>query len=132
MKILLAYDGEDPARRALATAASIAKAMGGTIDVISVVPVRTGRSPIDPWDDREVHDSELLDAHTRLADLGIASRLLEPAGDPAEEIEAAARSGAYDMVVLGSRRQGALGRMLQGSVSEHVATHTDTTVVIAR
>jgi nucleotide-binding universal stress UspA family protein len=108
------------------------KLMGATLDVISVVPVRTGRSPIDPWDDRAIHDSELKDARARLADLGIPVRLLEPAGDPAEEIEAAARIGGYDMVVLGSRRNGALARMLQGSVSEHVATHTDATVVIAR
>jgi nucleotide-binding universal stress UspA family protein len=132
MKILLAYDGGEPARRALDTAASIAKAMGATLDVISVVPFRTGRSPIDPWDDREVHDTELKDAKVRLADLGIFARLLEPAGEPAEEIETAAKSGGYDMVVIGSRRQGVLGRILQGSVSQHVATHTDATVVIAR
>ena len=130
MKILLAYDGGEPARRALETAASIAKAMGGSVDVISVVPMHPGRVPIDPWDDRSVHDQELRDAHTRLADQGIATRLLEPAGDPAHEIELAARD--YDMIVVGARRQGALGRMLQGSVSAHVATHADATVVVAR
>lgn len=131
MKILLAYDGGAPAQRALTTAAGIATAMGGSVDVISVVPMHPGRAPIDPWDDREVHDRELREAHQRLADLGITTRLLEPAGDPAHEIEAAAETGGYDMVVLGSRRQNALNRMLQGSVSEHVATHADTTVVIA-
>jgi nucleotide-binding universal stress UspA family protein len=131
MKILLAYDGGEPARRALNTAAAIAKAMGASVDVISVVPVHSGRSPIDPWDDREVHATELLDAKARLADLGIQARLFEPAGDPAEEIEIATKAAAYDMVVIGSRRQGALGRMLQGSVSEHVASHADATVVIA-
>jgi len=132
MKILLAYDGGEPARRALSTAAGIAKAMGAGLDVISVIPIRGGRSRIDPWDDLEEHTSELLDAKARLADLGLACSLLEPAGDPAEEIETAATSGDYDMVVIGSRRKGALGRMLQGSVSEHVATHTDATVVVAR
>jgi nucleotide-binding universal stress UspA family protein len=132
MKILLAYDGGEPAQRALTTAASIAKAMGSELDVISVVPMRSGRAPIDPWDDREVHDRELVDARSRLADLGMTGRILEPVGDPAEEIELAAKAGGYDMVVIGSRRQGLLGRMLQGSVSEHVATHTDATVVVAR
>lgn len=132
MKILLAYDGGEPARRALAKAADIAKAMGGSIDVISVVPLHAGRAPIDPWDDRETHDEELREAHGSLAALGIATRLLEPIGDPAHTIESVAREGGYDMVVLGSRRQSVLGRMLQGSVSEHVATHADATVVIAR
>jgi nucleotide-binding universal stress UspA family protein len=32
--------------------------------------------------------------------------------------------------VLGSRGLGAIDRMLQGSVSEHVATHAEATVVI--
>jgi nucleotide-binding universal stress UspA family protein len=33
---------------------------------------------------------------------------------------------------VGSRGLGTFGRMLQGSVSEHVATHARATVVIAR
>jgi nucleotide-binding universal stress UspA family protein len=131
MKILLAYDGGAPARRALSTAANIAKAMGATLDVVSVVPVHPGRVPIDPWDDREVHAAELRQAQKRLADLGIASRLIEPGGDPSVEIERVAKEGGYDMVVVGSRRQSVLGRMLQGSVSEHVAMHSEATVVIA-
>ncbi len=132
MKILLAYDGGEPARHALDTAARLATAMGGTIDVISVVPVHTGRAPIDPWDDRDVHLRELEDARARLNQLGIPCRLLIPGGDPAEEIEATAKAGDYDTIVVGSRRQGVLGRMLQGSVSEHVATHAEATVVVAR
>lgn len=132
MKILLAYDGGEPAMRALKTAAGIATAMGGTVDVVSVVPLHPGRAPIDPWDDREIHDQELREAQSRLGDMGLTARLLEPVGDPAETIETIARDGAYDMVVLGSRRQGVVGRVLQGSVSEHVATHADATVVIAR
>ena len=38
----------------------------------------------------------------------------------------------FDTIVLGSRGLGTFGRMLQGSVSEHVATHARATVVIAR
>lgn len=37
-----------------------------------------------------------------------------------------------DTVVIGTRGLGAIGRMLQGSVSEHVATHASTTAVVAR
>ena len=42
------------------------------------------------------------------------------------------RAGKFDTVVIGSRGLGALDRMLQGSVSEHVATHADATVIVAR
>jgi nucleotide-binding universal stress UspA family protein len=132
VKILLAYDGGEPARRALVTAADIVKAMGGSVDVISVIPFHPGRMPIDPWDDRPVHDAELREAKTRLAELGVPCRVHEPAGDPALEIEKAARNGDYDIVVLGSRGLSSLSRFLQGSVSEHVATHSEKTVVIAR
>jgi len=59
MKILLAYDGGEPAKRALHQAATMAKAMNAAVDVVSVVPVHPGRVPVDPWDDREVHDAEL-------------------------------------------------------------------------
>lgn len=134
MKILLAYDGGEPADRALKTAARMATAMGGSVDVISVVPFHSGRVPVDPWDDRTVHLAELEKARQRLEEMGVPCKLLIPipAGEPAPEIEAAAREGDYDMIVVGSRRQGVLGRVLLGSVSEHVATHADATVVIAR
>ena len=42
------------------------------------------------------------------------------------------QSDRDDMVVLGSRGLGLVSRALQGSVSEHVATHAHATVVIAR
>ncbi len=45
MKILLAYDGGEPARHALDRAVELAKATGSTIDVVSVVPERDGHSP---------------------------------------------------------------------------------------
>jgi nucleotide-binding universal stress UspA family protein len=132
MRILLAYDGSEPAKRALTMAATMTKALGASLDVVSVVPFQAGRAPIAPWDDGEVHDLELLDAKTRLHDLGVSCRLYEPVGDPAHEIERIAAEGRYAMVVVGSRRQGVVGRILQGSVSEHLATHSDATVVIAR
>jgi nucleotide-binding universal stress UspA family protein len=58
--------------------------------------------------------------------------MYEPAGDPAPTFEKIAEEGGYDMVVVGSRGLGLLSRALQGSVSEHVATHSKTTVVVAR
>ena len=40
--------------------------------------------------------------------------------------------GRFDTIVVGSRGLGAVFRLLRGSVSEHVAIHANTTVVIAR
>jgi nucleotide-binding universal stress UspA family protein len=100
--------------------------------VVSVVPVHPGRAPVDPWDDGTVHAQELLEARKLFADAGIEVDVLEPFGDPAKTIERTAADGGYDTIVMGSRHLGAVGRLLQGSVSEHVVTHADATVVIAR
>lgn len=131
-KILLAYDGGEPARRALDQVVDLAKRFEASVGVISVVPARSGRAPIDPWDDRTVHAEELLEARTLLRESGIEAELLEPGGDPARTIERMADERGYDTIVIGTRDLGAVARTLQGSVSEHVAAHAHVTVVVAR
>lgn len=131
-RILLAYDGEEPAQKALALAADLAKHYEATVTVVSVVPVHPGRAPIDPWDDREVHQHELLDAAGKLRELGIEPELVESAGDPAKTIERIASERHVDAIIVGARGLGAMERFLQGSVSEHIATHAPTTVIVAR
>jgi len=131
-KILLAYDGGEPAHHALDTAAEVALKFGASISVVSVVPVHPGRSPVEPWDDSAVHAQELLEARRLLREKGIEADLMEPAGDPAKTIEHIAAEGGFDTIVVGSRGLSTLGRALQGSVSEHVATHAGATVIIAR
>jgi nucleotide-binding universal stress UspA family protein len=131
-KILLAYDGGEPARRALDQTIEFARAMGAEVGVVSVVPVHPGRSPIDPWDDRSVHAEELLEARKLLREAGIEATMIEPGGDPARTIERVAEERGYDTIVIGSRGLGAIARTLQGSVSEHVAANAHATVVVAR
>jgi nucleotide-binding universal stress UspA family protein len=131
-RILVAYDGGEPAHKALETAIDLASSHEASISVVSVVPFHPGRAPMDPWDDAAVHAQALDEARQILAAKGITADLLEPIGDPAATIERIANDGGYDTVVVGSRGLGAVSRFLQGSVSGHVATHTNATVVIAR
>jgi nucleotide-binding universal stress UspA family protein len=131
-KILVAYDGTEPADHALTTAIDLAKAFGAAIGVVSVVPVHPGRSPVDPWDDSPVHTQQLARAQGILREAAIEPTLHKQGGDPARVIEQIAEENGYDVIVLGSRGLGAVGRMLQGSVSEHVATHAKATVLITR
>jgi nucleotide-binding universal stress UspA family protein len=131
-RILLAYDGGEPAKRALETTAELATLTGATVAVVSVVPLHPGRIGDDPWELTENHAHELLEARHTLRERGIEAELLEPIGDPAERIEELARKGNYDTIVVGSRGLGAVGRVLQGSVSTHVASHAKATVIIAR
>jgi len=131
-RVLLAYDGGEPAQKALELTARLAKQFGASVMVVSVVPVHAGRTPIDPWDDRETHRAELLEAGAALRLLGIEPELIESAGDPAKTIERIAAERSVDAVIVGARGLGVVGRVLQGSVSEHVATHAPTTVIVAR
>jgi nucleotide-binding universal stress UspA family protein len=131
-KLLLAYDGTDPSRRALELAALMTKQFGASLTVVSVVPTHPGRSPIDPWDDSMVHAQELLEAGRLLRDEGIEPRLVESTGSVPQTIERIAEAGDYDAIIIGSRGLSMLGRALQGSVSEHVAANASTSVVVAR
>ena len=131
-KILLAYDGGEPAKRALEMTIELAKMSGAHVGVISVVPVHPGRAPIDPWDDRTVHAEELIEARKLLRAAGIEADLIEPGGDPAKVIERIADERGYDTIVIGSRGLGSVARVLQGSVSEHVAANAHATVIVAR
>ena len=130
-RILVAFDGSEPARRALDTTIDLAKASDALVTVVSVVPVHPGRVPIDPWDDPRVHALELREAEQILAARGVTAEYVQPSGDPARKIEQLADEGGFDTIVLGSRGLGAVSRFLQGSVSEHVATHASATVVIS-
>ena len=130
--ILVAYDGREPARRAWRREFELAKHFEASLAVVSVVPVRPGRAPIDPWDDRATHDQQLADAREILADHAVIAEMIEPAGEPATAIERVAEMGRFDTIVVGSRGLGAVSRFLRGSVSEHVATHAKATVVVVR
>jgi nucleotide-binding universal stress UspA family protein len=131
-RIVVAYDGGQPGKRALETAVELERSLGATLDVVSVVPVHPGRAPIDPWDDREVHARLLDEAKGTLESAGINATYREPYGDPATTIERIADDVGADMIVVGTRGLGAVERFLQGSVSEHVAANAKTTVVVAR
>jgi nucleotide-binding universal stress UspA family protein len=131
-RILLAYDGGEPARRALEQTIELARQFGAEVGVISVVPAQHGLISNDPLDGRGVHAAELVEARRLLREAGIEAELLEPDGNPARMIERVADERGYDTIVIGTRGLGSLSRLLQGSVSEHVVTHANATVVVAR
>ena len=77
------------------------------------------------------HAQQLAEAGEILARQGVVAEMIEPSGEPATAIERVAVMGRFDTIVVGSRGLGAVSRFLRGSVSAHVATHSDATVVIA-
>jgi nucleotide-binding universal stress UspA family protein len=131
MKILLAYDGSGPAKRALETAADIAKGTAATLTVLTVLPASEGMPSADAGAPA-LHSGSLEEARMLLESRLPACHFLESTGDAATAIERLASEGEFDLVVLGSRGLGTIARVLLGSTSEHVATHAQTSVLIVR
>jgi nucleotide-binding universal stress UspA family protein len=135
MRLLVATDGSNDAKRAVAWVRHLPLPVGHTIMAITVVP----RMPaIDGDRTDDLRDALIADAR-RLAD-DTASELLRAGvatgrvidGDPREQIVAAARDWRADLVVVGARGVSGLARFLLGSVSLAVARHAPCPVLICK
>ena len=131
-RILVAYDGSEPARRALAVGAELAAGLGAAIGLVSVARQRLGRPLDDPWGDASARAAELHEAKAMLAERGLVAETHEPVGDAGPMIVLVARDFGYDTIVLGSRHLSAIGQAFLGSVSLYVSHHAEATVIIAR
>jgi nucleotide-binding universal stress UspA family protein len=143
--ILVGYDGTRSAEKALARAAQLARAFGGTVVVISVVapePVDTsgafGLMPystyepgrIDPRADEAVWQQHRAEVESFLGKAGVASKFVGVVGEPVGEIVDAAAGLGADLIVVGTREPGFLERLLGGSISQGVARHASCDVLI--
>ena len=135
-KILLAFDGSAAARKALETTAELAGWSGAAVSVLGVVPPAISGTEwpeaLSGWDASDAFADTIDAARRHLAERGVRAEALEVAGDPAHTIEQLADSSGCDTIVVGSRGHGAVRRLLEGSVSSHVATHAHETVLVVR
>ena len=103
-RVLVAYDGSAPARRALAHAAELARS-GDAVTVVNVMPEPGVGARIEPPTDERNRQWCLLDEAQRLlADRGIHARTMAPVGDAATEILAAAEVVRADLIVVARHR----------------------------
>jgi nucleotide-binding universal stress UspA family protein len=129
-RIGVGYDGGPEARAALAWAAAIAEGCGASLMVRGVVD---DRIPALGWPSLWIEPfrecwNEIMDEHVRelresieasTAGLSVAVRI-----DVARDVPAASLldlSAASDLLVIGSRRWGALARLLLGGTGEALA-----------
>jgi len=135
-QIIVAYDGTEPAKRALERAADMAKAFDAAVIVTSVAsllhsgpradqqyelhsPASSG--PEIQRDSLADHEAELSDATAFLAERGIEAEPVAISGDPASAIVSLAESRNADLVVVGTREAGLAERVVRHSVSQQVA-----------
>lgn len=132
MKILLAYDGFDHSRHALEEAAKLASDGRGDVTVFGVVPPDARGSKAGGHVGLRPHAHEdVAHAHEYLRQAGIESEMKTDHGEPAAQIVAEAKSGGYDLIVVGSRGLGPVGRLALGSVSNEVLRDAPCPVLVA-
>jgi nucleotide-binding universal stress UspA family protein len=147
-RVVLAVDGSAGSRRAEDVIVSMPFLRGLPVRVVSVAPLlpawygltdaagtaalsgETYQLIID--DERRSHESLAAEAQTRLAARGITTTTEVPQGDAAYGIIEAAGVGGADLIVVGSRGNTGLERLLLGSVARGILYHAPCSVLIVR
>lgn len=134
MKILLAYDGSDGAKRALDVLLAFARPADHVtaVGVAEGIPLFGYAGTLPSPEQEHERDRLLAEAESALTANNITVSLVPRAGDPASAILDMAEKDGADLIVLGTRGLGTAERWLIGSVSDKVLHHAHCSVLVAR
>jgi nucleotide-binding universal stress UspA family protein len=140
-RILLATDLAPASGDAATWALDLAAAHGAQLLIVSVIDPDelvsdgTGAPSASAvrWDqirDDRQEAARRLVARSRSA--GVEAAFMVWTGHPGESIVAAASAESADIIVVGSHGRSRIGRMVAGSVSDHVVRHAPCPVLVVR
>jgi nucleotide-binding universal stress UspA family protein len=149
-RILVPIDGSEPSIKALDYALDLAENLEVEVVILSVV--RPVTLPIFPMEDnvapivtaqqsvryaqkaKELYENVLKEglkrAKSRKPNLKITGKLAE--GRPGDKIIEIAEEEGFDLVVMGSRGLSGLSEVLLGSITNKVAHHSKTPLLIIK
>jgi nucleotide-binding universal stress UspA family protein len=145
--ILISTDGSDVAQKGVDHGLTLAKNLDARVTVITVTepfPVYASTAaagwapgPIDmagyEEGQKDFADKVLASAKAAATKLGVAVSVLHvPDARPAEAIVDAARSEGCSLIVMSSHGRRGLGRLLLGSQTSEVLTHSPVPVLVVR
>jgi nucleotide-binding universal stress UspA family protein len=141
MAVLVAYDGSDPAQKAVERAVTAASEIGEEeIILLRVIEAADGmlEAGIDILQDRlkelrkETPD-ELSEDIKQILESGEPEFRVETVvGKPAREIVSYAEENDISEIVIGSHGREGVSRVLLGNVAEKVVRRSPTTVIVVR
>ncbi len=136
-RVLLGTDLGHTSELATDRAFDLARRHGADLLVVSVIDpgdLRQTASRVGiRWD--QVRDGRHEAAQALVARgraMGVAVSFLVWTGDPGESIVSAAEAEGADLVVVGTHGRGTIGRLLLGSVSDHVVRNASCPVLVVR
>ncbi|WMJ09263.1 universal stress protein [Nitrosomonas sp. sh817] len=129
-KIMIAVDGGEASRQALAKSADIAKMNNAAICIVHCVK---GDNKIDEQTGAKI----LKEARSCLGDLSAQTRLLNAEAEYgsngiAEVIAVAAEEWGADLLVAGASNRSKLERFVKGSIAEQLAARVKFSVLLVR
>jgi nucleotide-binding universal stress UspA family protein len=140
-KIMIATDGSEHVRRAVATAIEIAKLSEAKLYAVYVMAndefsmpypknVELEKSFVDYFRTEGKEATAYVETSGRDENVEIKSVILE--GSPAQEIVNFAEGNDIDLIVMGTHGKNAVERFLLGSVAENVVRHSRKAVLVVR
>jgi membrane fusion protein, multidrug efflux system len=137
-RILLAYDGSIEGRTALREGALLARRFGAQVFVLSVIREAAGTKLGEGVggggvaQQRVEYERVLQEGMARLAALGFQASGKVVIGEPAREIGAYAEQVKADLVVVGHRRQTAIGRWWSGPSGAYLSDHIPCSLLVCK
>ncbi len=140
-KVLIAVDGSNSSKNAIATVGSWARSglsPGVVLVNVRAWPVLYGEASVSSLEqieqaEREHQTSLLADAQQQALGAGLAvADKVAAVGEPASEIVRAAQECGADQIVMGTHGRGALGSLFIGSVAQRVVHLSKVPVLLCK
>jgi len=135
-KVVLAYDGSEPAKKAFDRSIEITRCFQGQLSIVAVIRPPEFAEDVETEalidNARSRFDREIAELSPRAIAAGITPRITVRVGHPAEQIIAAAEEWGADLIVTGHRGRGLFERWLLGSVSRLVIAYAHCAVMVVR
>lgn len=135
-KILVAFDGSEPAQKAYDMALDLGMKYASEIHVLAVARPPEFAEEVETEaaveSAREHFEKQFGHLQSKAAHLGLNPHFHIATGHPAEQIIRAAEHHGIDLIMLGHRGHGVFERWLLGSISRTIIAYAHCTVMVVR
>ena len=140
-KIMVATDGSEHVRKAIATAIEIAKLSGAKLYAVYVMAndefsmsdpknAELEKTFVDYFRNEGKAATAFVETSGKAENVEVESVILE--GSPVHEIVNFAEENDIDLIVMGTHGKNAIERFLLGSIAENVVRHSKKAVLVVR